>query len=516
MMAAVYARYSSSLQRPTSIEDQLALCRQAAPRFGLNLLDEHIYTDVERSGATTHRPGYQQLLEAARRGAFRAIVVEAQDRLWRDQGELHGALKRLRFLGIRVFSVETGTDLTETAGHLLASFKGVMDEHYLESLREKTRRGMLGQVRRGMSPGGHPYGYRSEPTGMGSRRVVAPEKALMVVRIFELYAAGHSPKEIVKQLNREGIKPPFWREGKPNRGWTPSTINGQRSLALGILNNPIYIGQQVWNRVRKVTEPDTGRRVWRRQPKAEWVTASLPELRIVSDELWQAVQARREALGHRWSRGCAPPRYLLSGLLVCGACGAAYSIVGGSGKYGCTGHYYRGVCGNKVLVKRAVLEEWIIGLVRDRLLSPDQLALLVARVEEGWRRRATAPPDPGPLRAAEAEVGRLLEAVRLGRGEIPELVKMIEETKARVDFLRRERDRSREPVDLRLLPDLARRYVEKLGVLVQTDVARAREMLRRVLEPIRIEPRESGAVVVVRGDLSGMLPVGLAGAGGRT
>ncbi|MDR7518482.1 MAG: hypothetical protein QN131_04915 [Armatimonadota bacterium] len=65
--------------------------------------------------------------------------------------------------GIRIFAVETATDLTDQAGSIVAAVMGWRDEPYLDSLREKTHRGILGQIARGMSPGGRPYGYRSEP-----------------------------------------------------------------------------------------------------------------------------------------------------------------------------------------------------------------------------------------------------------------------------------------------------------------------------------------------------------------
>jgi site-specific DNA recombinase len=152
LRAALYGRYSSSLQHPSSIEDQIALCRQQAGRFGCRVLDDHLYTDAETSGSTAQRDGYQRLLEAARAKAFDAIIVEGQDRLWRNQAEMHAALLRLQFWGIKVFAVSTGADLTDKAGKLIAAVMGWKDEAYLEDLRDKTRRGLVGRVRRGHSP----------------------------------------------------------------------------------------------------------------------------------------------------------------------------------------------------------------------------------------------------------------------------------------------------------------------------------------------------------------------------
>src|SRR3990170_3402094 len=169
LSAAIYARYSSALQQLSSIEDQIALCRQHASRLGCTILDEHIYADREISGTEVGRAGYQRLLEAARNRAFDAIVVEAQDRLWRNQAEMHAALQRLQFWGIKVFSIATGTDLTEKAGRLIATVMGWKDEAYLDDLRDKTRRGLGGQVRRGFSAGGRTYGYRTEATTAATR-----------------------------------------------------------------------------------------------------------------------------------------------------------------------------------------------------------------------------------------------------------------------------------------------------------------------------------------------------------
>lgn len=257
LTAAVYARYSSERQRATSIEDQVALCRQAASRLGYAAVDDHVYTDQEISGAVEQRPGYARLMEDAKNRRFAAILVESQDRLWRDQGEMHHALKRLRFWGIRVIAVSTGADLTDRMGRLLASVMGWKDEAFLDDLRDKTRRGMAGQVRRGLSAGGRAYGYRSEPMyneqhqTVGYKRLIDDPEAAVVRRIFELYDAGYSPKTIVHMLNKEGVTPPRPFRGRRLMGWTWTTINGSPKKGIGILNNPLYIGKVAWHRSQK-------------------------------------------------------------------------------------------------------------------------------------------------------------------------------------------------------------------------------------------------------------------------
>ena len=61
----------------------------------------------------------------------------------------------------------------------------------------------------------------------------------------------------------------------------------------GILNNRLYTGEMVWNRQQYVKNPDTGRRVSRRNPTSALVVTPVPLLRIVPDDLWEAAKARQ-------------------------------------------------------------------------------------------------------------------------------------------------------------------------------------------------------------------------------
>ena len=45
--------------------------------------------------------------------------------------------------------------------------------------------------------------------------------------------------------------------------WSPSTLYGYAKRRTGILNNELYVGRMVWNRLRYVKNPDTGKRVSR-------------------------------------------------------------------------------------------------------------------------------------------------------------------------------------------------------------------------------------------------------------
>src|SRR5882672_11922001 len=119
--AVIYARYSSDLQRDASVEDQIRLCRERIAHDGWQLVAT--YTDRAQSGASQLRPGYQRLLEDARRRQFDVVVAEALDRLSRDQEHVAALFKQLTFANVRIATLAEG-DVSE----LHVGLKGTMND----------------------------------------------------------------------------------------------------------------------------------------------------------------------------------------------------------------------------------------------------------------------------------------------------------------------------------------------------------------------------------------------------
>ena len=97
---ALYARYSSDNQRDASIDDQLRQCRERAAREGWTVVET--YSDRAISGASLIRSGIQSLLADAQAGRFDIVLSEALDRISRDQEDVAGVFKRLRFAGVTI------------------------------------------------------------------------------------------------------------------------------------------------------------------------------------------------------------------------------------------------------------------------------------------------------------------------------------------------------------------------------------------------------------------------------
>jgi len=188
---AIYARYSSDLQSPHSIDDQFRLCRAYAERREWTVVAT--YQDAALSGfGVEHRPGYQQLLAAALNAppTFEIILVEDLSRLTRDTSELLRLYHRVRLKGIELVGVSDGIATAQQGAKVQLTVKGLVNELYLDDLREKTHRGLVGRVIRGWSAGGRIFGYRTTPVQDGveagrtapARFVIEPGEAARASR----------------------------------------------------------------------------------------------------------------------------------------------------------------------------------------------------------------------------------------------------------------------------------------------------------------------------------------------
>jgi DNA invertase Pin-like site-specific DNA recombinase len=335
------------------------------------------------SGASMVRPALQDLLDEARRGAFDVLVTEALDRLSRDQADVAALYKHLVFAGVCIVILAEG-DVNE----LHVGLKGTMNQLFLKDLANKTRRGLRGRVEQGLSGGGLCYGYdvvrRLGPDGerVTGERTINVAEAQVVRRIFEAFADGQSPKAIARTLNEAGVP------GVRGSLWRDTAIRGHVARGTGFLNNELYIGQLVWNRMRYMKDPQTGRRVSRMNRREDSVVHAVPELRIIDDDLWARVKERQGVIraservqkiqaSRFWEHRRSA--HLLSGLLVCGTCGGNLVSVGRD-YVACGAARKLQTCTQRRGWRREVLEEAVIDVLRHRLMEPDAVAHFVDAV----------------------------------------------------------------------------------------------------------------------------------------
>lgn len=376
---ALYARYSSDNQREASIEDQLRLCRELAAREKWAVVGT--YADAAISGSSIiRRPDIQRLLADAQSGQFEIVLAEALDRLSRDQEDVAGLFKRLRFAGVRIVTLSEGA-----VDELHVGLKGTMNALFLRDLAAKIRRGQSGRILNGYNAGGLSYGYRvvkklderGEP--IRGLREIDEDQAKVVRRIFREFADGQSARTIAASLNKDGIPSPF------GGAWGASTINGNLKRRSGFLYNEAYIGLLVFNRLQMRKDPETGKRISRPNLPETWQVVEVPHLRIIDDELWDAVQVRKKLYGGMKLHHRRRPKHMFSGLVRCGCCGASYTVKNRD-QLACAAHREKGTCANNRTIRVGELEKRVLEGIQRRLLAPDAIARFLAEYHAEHKR----------------------------------------------------------------------------------------------------------------------------------
>lgn len=519
---ALYARYSSDNQNDSSLEDQVRLCREHAMREKWRVVGT--YEDAAISGASlVLRPGIQRLLQGAQAGRFDIVLAEALDRISRDQADVATLFKHLKFAGVPIVTLAEG-EINE----LHVGLKGTMNALFLKDLAMKTHRGLRGRVEKGKAGGGLCYGYRvvkkldanGEPI-RGDREII-PEEAEVVRRIFRAFAAGQSPRSIALELNGEGIRGPL------GRAWGDTSIRGHVSRGTGILNNELYAGVLVWNRQRFIKDPNTGKRVSRANPESNWIRVKVPHLKIVDDNLLQAVRARQKEIAAKV--GPCPtntlegrarrlhlanrPASLLSGLLFCGCCGGKVGMIVSS-RFGCLNHHRRGTCTNNRTILRQRIEARVLAGLKDRLVSSDSVAeAMQAFAEEVNRlnhaRHGQASADHKALKKVERDIKEIVDAIQGGMRQRSMMARLDDLECRQAEIMER---LAQVPADIpEVHPNFMAHYISNVerftDALDDPDGGReATQAVRLLIGKIILNPGEKRGEVHIslRGELMGIL-----------
>ena len=486
---AIYARFSSDHSRETSADDQIRVCRERALREGWDVVGD--YADLAISGQDIRRPGMTAMLGDLAAGRFDIVLAEALDRIARDQEDSARIYKLVRFAGARMITLAQG-EISE----LHIGLAGTMDALEVRKMADKIRRGARGSVSRGRVPAGVTYGYRATPVlkadGTVDRglREIVPEQAEIVRRIFRHYVSGLSPRSIVQRLNADRIPAPAG--GK----WGSSTLTGSRARQHGILRNPLYVGRIVYGRVTMLRNPDSRKRVSRIAAADDLSTALVAELAIVDQATWDAAQLILEGRGRGPLQARPRMRRLLSGLVKCGRCDSSYVVISAN-RWGCAGERYKAICDNNWRIDGEELEERVVAVLTDQLMSPEAMA----KAHRDYHvERAAIAREEGRARARigqrlatlEREIANLVSALALGKAELPELVEAIGARRAEREALQAELAEIAAMPVISLFPEIQEAYrqrIEALARLVrQPGQEEAIVQIRSLIQCVTITP----------------------------
>ncbi len=270
-----------------------------------------IFEDV-LSGSRSDRRGLQEMLAAAVRKEFDALVVWDIDRLGRDFTAQIAVVGKLREAGValEVINGEIG-DLNSREGKAQFGMRAVFAEFERDTIIGRTRMAAEAIAREGRYNGPPPTGYDFDDDHLLQ---LVPHEVVIVRRIFDEFTAGNGYTVIARALNADNV--PTKRRGK----WRTNTVRG-------VVNNSLYVGKISF---RDETMPG----------KHE---------AIIDEQTWQRAQTLAEAQGvpRGKGRGRKPkgPHLFVRGLLRCGQCGEAMvprTPTYGRENYLCNGHQITG------------------------------------------------------------------------------------------------------------------------------------------------------------------------------
>jgi site-specific DNA recombinase len=540
MRGAIYARYSSDLQKPTSIEDQNRNCYAAAAELGIVILPGYVRADQAISGAALFgRDALNSLIADAKKSPrpFDYIVIDDTSRLGRNLSDVLKISDILKHCGVYLYFASQRLDSSDQNFRQLQIMNGMIDEQYLQGLSEKVKRGQRGRVLNGFIPGGRCYGYRNVPIEdptkrgdygrpfvIGVRQEVIEDEASVISRIFDMYASGQSLADIAKALNREGVASPQRPHRHSRRAWSPTGIRD-------MLRNEKYIGVVVTNRYAKEINPETGQKKGIKKPSSQWCRTPQPHLRIVTDSQWEAVQRQirliNEQYGYRtiggMNRTDSSRTYLFSGLLTCGVCGGKMTIGSrsdGQPAYICHAHRYQGICTNGFYIRHDRLERQLIDALVSHILKPDNIELALQSFKAQLNRRladaeASARSAASVSSQLRAERDRLLrEANNLadaiadqGHRSSPTLLSRLDSVEKRIETIDSRLEEAREFRLPQISMDDLRAFVAEksanLTKVLTQDRQLAKQALRQNVSRLVLIPRTapSGPVFIVEGSV---------------
>ena len=252
MIGALHCRKSNDqhvTDEQKSVARQIEHGRAYAPRHGWTVPDAFVFVDDGVSGAEfAARPGFVRLMNALKpRAPFTVLVMSESSRLGREQFETGYALKQLSQAGVRCFSYLDDREvlLDSATDKFMMSAATFAAELEREKAKQRVTDTMNRKARAGHVTGGRSFGYTNVDVIGPDRkrshveRVIHPEEAAVVRRIFELSANRTGFTRIAKLLNAEAAPCPRPMGGRP-AGWAPTSV---RSIVL----RPSFRGEVVYN-----------------------------------------------------------------------------------------------------------------------------------------------------------------------------------------------------------------------------------------------------------------------------
>ena len=280
---------------------------------------------------------------------------------------------------------------------------------------------------------------------------------------------------------------------------------------IGCQKAPFFIGKWVWNKPESRRDPKTGPRRRFPKPESEWIVNHDESPRIVSQGPWEAVRQQHQIVtrarhSNYGKKGFSKnqkshqkfyPAHLLAGAMNCGACGAGIIQVSGkSGGYNWCANARKNSCGNKVIVRRSLVEKVVINEIRRLISSPEQIRYVLEKFESEIANLYSDIPDSicqkeAELRAEEKRLANYINFIgesntsRTLNEALLESEKKVDALQAEIDGMRQMRDKIFQAPSIEWIAERISQFRE----LLETNTNDSALVLHNLLGPIILEAK---------------------------
>lgn len=510
--AALYARVSSQAQAEAgTVASQIAEILDRGSSDGVVIPEGLRFVDDGFSGASLLRPALERLRDKAAAGTIDRLYVHSPDRLARKYAYQVLLVDELRRANVELMFLNRDFG-SSPEDALLLQVQGVIAEYERVKIMERSRRGKRHAARCGSLHvfGRAPFGYQyiSKSHGGGEARwEVVLEEARVVQRMFQHVGVDRgSINDVRRMLQAEGV-----RTSKGQKSWSQSTVRN-------MLQNPAYKGAAAYGRTQKgpmrpQLRPRRGAPAFPRRGKSvytvhpdHWIYVPVP--RIVSDELFDTVQAQLQENRRRMRRRRDGARWLLQGLTVCKCCGYGYygkttSTTVKGNKYANT--YYRCVgndryrnegvrtCDNR-MVRKQMLEDAVWKEIESLLSDPHHLQAEFERRAKGSGSNEDSAGKARILKLRRA-IQRMIDSYAEGLIEKSEFEPRIQDLRARLTRLEKAEVEAREieqaQRQMRLVVGRLEAFAEQVDAgLAALAWKERRDLVRCLVKQVEIDREE--------------------------
>lgn len=403
-VAAVYARYSTNNQDPTSIDDQVKCCLEYARRNNYHVPEELIFRDDAVSGTERNRVGLGALLNSAELKQCSAVIFFDPTRLTRTMRDAMEIKELMEFYDIKLIFAADG--LTSDSPGFKIQLQAVMlaAELYIDMAKQHTGKAHKRLLEGGFLAGSVPYGFTTVEVQGGKKPKIIEEEAEILRRIFQEFIEGASLAGITLGLNNAKVA------SRSGGGWNISEVSR-------ILKNETYRGIYIRNRTTTKKDPKTRKKITVKLPPQEWLRVEMPEFRVIPDEVWLKAKEKFETLNsvfptggrgsgfvkQKFGRNKSYPESLLSGCLKCAKCGGAFVQVSGKngGYFGCR-NARDGRCDVRKLIRRDLLEKIFLEKLSSIFDNCDAIEKMIRAADEKIKEKYQH--LPGQIKSAQKKV----------------------------------------------------------------------------------------------------------------